>query len=78
MHVDYNEDENILLYAYYQSTLLRLLQQDISVSDAARKTVLRQTGEAIQELHSKDWIHIGTINGPACIFHHEPTTNICL
>jgi serine/threonine protein kinase len=62
IHVDSNEDENLLVYPYYQRTLLRLLQEDPNVSDAARKEILRQTGEAIQELHSKDWIHISTIN----------------
>ncbi|CAN9234012.1 hypothetical protein AA0119_g11948 [Alternaria tenuissima] len=36
----------------------RLLQDDPEVSDAARKKILRQTAEAIQELRSKDWIHI--------------------
>ncbi|KAI4941938.1 hypothetical protein J4E91_010488 [Alternaria rosae] len=58
MHVDLNEDENVLIYPYYQHTLLGLLQEDSKISDAARKKILRQTGEAIQELHSKDWIHI--------------------
>jgi serine/threonine protein kinase len=60
MHVDLNEDKNVLIYPYYQHTLLGLLQEDSNVSDAARKKILHQTGEAIQELHSKDWIHIGT------------------
>jgi serine/threonine protein kinase len=59
MHVDLNEDENVLIYPYYQHTLLGLLQEDSNVADAARKKILQQTGEAIQELHSKDWIHIG-------------------
>ncbi|KAF1355930.1 kinase-like protein [Lizonia empirigonia] len=58
MHVDLNEDENVLIYPYYQHTLLGLLQEDSKISDAARKIILQQTGEAIQELHSKDWIHI--------------------
>lgn len=71
MHVDLNEDENILIYPYYQHTLLTLLQEDPQTSDAARKTILRQTGEAIQELHGKDWMHIGTISSPNLIFHHE-------
>jgi serine/threonine protein kinase len=61
MHVDLNEDKNILVYPYYQHTLLGLLQEDSELSNAARKKVLRQTGEAIQALHSKDWIHTGTI-----------------
>ncbi|KAJ8106331.1 hypothetical protein OPT61_g9608 [Boeremia exigua] len=58
MHVDLNEDENILIYPYYQHTLLGLLQEGLNVSDAARQKILRRTGEAIQELHSKDWIRI--------------------
>jgi serine/threonine protein kinase len=70
MHVDSNDEEKLLIYPYYQNTLLRLLQEDPEVSDAARKRILRQTAEAIQELHSKDWIHIGTASGPDWIFHH--------
>ena len=60
VHIDTNEDEDILIYPYYQATMLRLLQADMNVSDVARETILHQTGEAIQELHSKDWIYIGT------------------
>jgi serine/threonine protein kinase len=64
MHVDYNEEENVLIYPYYQHTLLSLLQEDPNISDAARKKILRQTGEAIQELHNKDWIHLGMYDDP--------------
>jgi len=64
MHVDSNDEEKLLIYPYYRNTLLRLLQEDPEVSDAARKRILRQTAEeVIQELHSKDWIHIGTACG---------------
>ncbi|KAH3987681.1 hypothetical protein HBI25_002350 [Parastagonospora nodorum] len=58
MHVDSNEEENVLIYPYYQNTLLGLFKDDTNISDASRKMILRQTGEAIQELHSEDWIHI--------------------
>ncbi|KAH7383750.1 kinase-like domain-containing protein [Pyrenochaeta sp. MPI-SDFR-AT-0127] len=58
MHVDCNEEELILVYPYYKTTLLDLIREDPNISDKARKTILRHTGEAIQELHSKDWIHI--------------------
>jgi hypothetical protein len=64
MHIDSNDEEKLLIYPYYQNTLLKLLQEDPEVSVAARKKVLRRTAEAIQELHSKDWIHIGTVSGP--------------
>jgi tRNA A-37 threonylcarbamoyl transferase component Bud32 len=74
MHVDVSEDEEVLIYPYYQHTLLGLLKEDSNISDAARKKFLRQTGEAIQELHSKDWIHIGTITSPNLICTHEIAT----
>jgi serine/threonine protein kinase len=64
MHVDSNEDEHVLIYPYYQNTLLGLLQEDLNISDAARKKILQQTGEAIQEIHSKDWIHLGMYDDP--------------
>jgi hypothetical protein len=60
MHVDCNEEESILVYLYYRTTLLAFIQEDPDISDAARKTILRRTGEAIQEQHGKDWIHIGS------------------
>jgi tRNA A-37 threonylcarbamoyl transferase component Bud32 len=65
------KNENVLIYPYYQHTLLRLRQEDSSISDAARKKILRQTGEAIQELNSQGWIHNGTITSSNLIFHHE-------
>ena len=43
---DPNEEENLLIYLYYQYTLLRLLQEDPEVSGTARKDMLRQTTEA--------------------------------
>lgn len=58
MHTDVSEDENVLIYPYYQDTLLGLLREDPEISDAARSKILRDTGEAIQELHSENWIHI--------------------
>jgi len=64
IHVDLSEDEHVLIYSYYQHTPPGLLQEDSEISGSARKKILRQTGEAIQELHDKDWIHIGTITSP--------------
>lgn len=67
-HVDLNKDENVLIYPYYQNTLLRIYREDLNISDAARNKILWQTGEAIRKLPSKDWIHIGTIVSPTPIF----------
>lgn len=72
MHIDYNEEEGVLIYPYFRSTLLGLIQGNPGFPLAERKKILRCVGEAIQELHSKDWIHIGmfspiqdlALNGP--------------
>ncbi|KAI2603666.1 kinase-like domain-containing protein [Hypoxylon sp. NC1633] len=57
MHIDCNQEEGILVYPYFRSTLLALIQEDPDFPLAERKKILRHVGEAIQELHSKDWIH---------------------
>ncbi|KAI1395214.1 kinase-like domain-containing protein [Hypoxylon fuscum] len=58
MHVDHNQEEGILIYSYFRSTLLGLIQDDPDFPPVERKKILRCVGVAIQELHSKDWIHI--------------------
>lgn len=62
MHVDHNQEEGILIYSYFRSTLLGLIQDDPDFPPVERKKILRCVGVAIQELHSKDWIHIGTFS----------------
>jgi len=59
MHVDCNQEEGVLVYNYFKDTLLGLIQKDPELPFAERKKILRRVGEAIQELHRKDWIHIG-------------------
>ncbi|KAF2501016.1 kinase-like protein [Lophium mytilinum] len=58
MHVDCNQEEGILVYPYFRSTLLALQQEDPDMPATERIKILRRTGEAIQELHGKDWMHI--------------------
>ncbi|KAE9971491.1 hypothetical protein BLS_003901 [Venturia inaequalis] len=60
MPVDCNQEHGILIYPYFKSTLLALILEDPDFPMSERKKILRFAGEAIQELHSKDWIHIGT------------------
>ncbi|KAK0368699.1 hypothetical protein CLIM01_13943 [Colletotrichum limetticola] len=60
MHIDCNLEESVLIYPYYRSTLLSLIQDDDSEDSlpiTERKKILRGTGEAIQELHTRGWIH---------------------
>ena len=49
----------MLVFRYLKSTLLGLIQSNPEFPTGARKKILRQVGEAIQELHNKDWVHLG-------------------
>ena len=62
MHIDCNQEDCILVYPYFRSTLLALVQEDPDFPPAERKKILQRIGEGIQELHSKNWIHIGTVS----------------
>ncbi|RMY72759.1 hypothetical protein D0864_10357 [Hortaea werneckii] len=57
MHVDCSSKESILVYAYFQDTLLALLRDDPAFPPNERLKMMRGVGEAIQELHGKDWVH---------------------
>jgi len=59
MHIDCNQDEGILVYPYFESTLLAMINDHAELVHTQRKKILRHVAEAIQELHSKNWIHIG-------------------
>jgi tRNA A-37 threonylcarbamoyl transferase component Bud32 len=59
MHVDCNETEDVLVYPFFKDTLLGIIQNDPDFPAMERKKILQRVGEAIQELHAKDWIHIG-------------------
>ena len=59
MHIDCSETEDILVYPYFKDTLLGIIQGNPDFPVMERKRILRRVGEAIQELHAFDWIHIG-------------------
>jgi serine/threonine protein kinase len=58
-HVDVNEDDRILIYEYFACDLLCLVQKHLNLSLKARKSILREIGQALEKLHSKQWIHLG-------------------
>jgi hypothetical protein len=60
MHIDYNQEERILVYKYFKHTLLALITEYPDFPAAEIKKILRYTGEVIKEFHNKGWIHIGT------------------
>lgn len=59
MHVDYSEKEKIVVYEYFKEDLLALVQNSPDFPLVARKQILFEVGKALQELHAKNWIHIG-------------------
>lgn len=59
MYVVCHQEEGILFYPHFKSTLLALIENDPELSMTACNKVVRNVGEAIWELHHKDWIHIG-------------------
>ena len=59
MHVDCNSKESILVYPFFRDTLLALIEGDPAFPPAERLKIKRGVGEAIQELHAKDWVHTG-------------------
>jgi hypothetical protein len=61
MHTDCNQEEGVLVFPYFKSTLLALIQGNSEFPTEGRKKILRQVGEAIQELQNKDWVHLGMI-----------------
>ncbi|KAL2060791.1 hypothetical protein VTL71DRAFT_8843 [Oculimacula yallundae] len=58
MHIDYNQEERILVYKYFKHTSLALITEYPDFPAAQLKKVLRYTGEALKEFHDKGWIHI--------------------
>lgn len=59
LHTDCNQEEGVLVFPYFKSTLLALIQSNPNFLPEGRRKILRHVGEAIQELHNKDWIHLG-------------------
>ncbi|TVY80611.1 Cell division control protein 2-like protein [Lachnellula suecica] len=58
LDVDYNEKEQTVVYEYFKTDLLALVQNNADFPLAARKQILFEIGKALQELHGKNWIHI--------------------
>ncbi|KAI2615100.1 kinase-like protein [Hypoxylon sp. NC1633] len=57
--VDYNnESAHTLVFDYFRSDLLGLVHEHSDIPIEARKLMLRQAGEALKDLHSKNWIHL--------------------
>lgn len=61
IHVDDNKTENVLVYEYFKSDLLSLVGNYPALPIRARKTILKEVGLGLNDIHTKDWIHLGII-----------------
>ncbi|KAF2208112.1 hypothetical protein CERZMDRAFT_50015 [Cercospora zeae-maydis SCOH1-5] len=57
VHVDCNSEQCILVFDYFQDTLLSLLKHDPDLSPDERPKIMRSVSEAVYELHSQGWVH---------------------
>lgn len=66
-HVDKIKEENILVYEYFKSDLLALVENYPPLPLTARKKMLKEIGNSLAEMHEKNWIHLGTrpLHGPS-------------
>lgn len=78
MHVDRNQEESFLVDPYFRTTLLELIKDYPDLDPNEREKILRGVGEAIQELHAKDWVHRGiSFAATQDYFHLTALTNQC-
>jgi len=59
IHVDDNKEENVLVYEYFKSDLLSLVENYPALPIEARKTILKEVGLGLTDIHTKHWIHLG-------------------
>lgn len=58
-HVDHNEKENIVIYEFFKCDLLKLVSHYPDLSIEARRLILKEVGLALNDIHAKNWIHLG-------------------
>ncbi|KAI0179711.1 kinase-like domain-containing protein [Hypoxylon sp. FL1284] len=58
MHVDFNDEENVLIYPRYTHTLHTLMRDEPDLSMQNRRKILRRVVEAIHQLHLRFYVHL--------------------
>lgn len=59
IHTDQIEQENIVVYEYFKTDLLALVENYPALPIAARKAILKEIALVLHDMHMKDWIHLG-------------------
>lgn len=74
-HIDHNEEERILIYEYFMDNLLSLVKNNPELPIEARKSVLRELGLGLKDIHAKNWLHLGMMCGSQdCSVYDRPLT----
>lgn len=60
-HIDEIEGESVLVYEYFKDNLLSLVKNNADLPVEARKLILRELGLGLNDMHSKNWIHLGKV-----------------
>lgn len=60
-HIDHNEEERVLVYEYFKENLLSLVKNTPHLPIQTRKFILRELGLGLRDVHTKHWIHLGTM-----------------
>ncbi|ESZ95675.1 putative serine/threonine protein kinase [Sclerotinia borealis F-4128] len=57
-HVDEDEGNHVLIYDYAISNVLEMIHDCPPLPLQARKTILKEVGLALKEMHARNWIHL--------------------
>ena len=58
--MDINKKEKVLVYEYFKTDLLSLVENYPVLPKEARKTILKEVGLGLNDIHAKNWLHLGT------------------
>lgn len=59
--MDENKKENVLVYEYFTTDLHWLVDNYPKLPKEARKAILKEVGLVLNDMHKKDWVHLGMI-----------------
>ncbi|KAJ8064056.1 hypothetical protein OCU04_007895 [Sclerotinia nivalis] len=57
-HVDEDERKHILVYDYATSNVLEMINDCLPLPLQTRKTILKEVGLALKDMHARNWIHL--------------------
>jgi hypothetical protein len=61
-HIDDDEGQNILVYKFAISNVLETIYDCPPLPLQARKTILKEVGLALKNMHARNWIHLGKLS----------------